>query len=116
MANAVAEKKKNEVAPVDALLSMFEAASSEGLENLTQDDLALPFLKILSGLDPILDDREDARKGDIYNTVTGQIYNSVGSSRLRKRRTPERVLYLGRDAEDGTLLGRQQGIRGRRRR
>jgi hypothetical protein len=63
MANAVAEKKKNEVAPADALLSMFEATSSEGLENLTQDDFALPFLKILSGLDPILDDREDARKG-----------------------------------------------------
>ena len=39
MANAVAEKKKNEVAPADALLSMFEATSSEGLENLTQDDL-----------------------------------------------------------------------------
>jgi hypothetical protein len=73
--NAVAKKsEKNEVATADALFSMFEEDSSAGLENLTQDDLALPFLKILSGLDPILDEREDARKGDIYNTVTGQIY------------------------------------------
>lgn len=55
-------------------MSMFEEQSGAGLENLTQDDLALPFIKILSGLDPILDEREDARKGDIYNTVTGQVY------------------------------------------
>ena len=73
MANAVAAKKKQEVATND-LLSMFEEQSGAGLENLTQDDLALPFIKILSGLDPILDEREDARKGDIYNTVTGQVY------------------------------------------
>jgi hypothetical protein len=82
MATAVAEKKKNEIAAADALLTMFEASSSEGLENLTQDDLALPFLKILSGLDPILDDREDARKGDIYNTVTGQIYKGKEGVRV----------------------------------
>ncbi len=73
MANAVAAKKKQEVASAD-LMSMFEEQSGAGLENLTQDDLALPFIKILSGLDPILDEREDARKGDIYNTVTGQVY------------------------------------------
>ena len=46
MANAVAAKKKQEVAPAD-LMSMFEEQSGAGLENLTQDDLALPFIKIL---------------------------------------------------------------------
>ena len=46
MANAVATKKKQEVAPAD-LMSMFEEQSGAGLENLTQDDLALPFIKIL---------------------------------------------------------------------
>ena len=41
----------------------------------SQDELALPFLKIVSGLDPILDDENvNARKGDILNTVTNKVY------------------------------------------
>jgi hypothetical protein len=54
--------------------SMFEADAGRGMENMGQDDLALPFLKVLSGNDPILDENEEARKGDIYNTVTGMVY------------------------------------------
>ena len=45
-----------------------------GNENITQDDLALPFLKVLSRQDPILDELDDAKAGDIYNTVTGEVY------------------------------------------
>jgi hypothetical protein len=63
---------KKELAVFD--VSMFEADAGRGLENMNQEDLALPFLKVLSGNDPILDENESARKGDIYNTVTGAIY------------------------------------------
>lgn len=62
--------------------SMFEMDAGVGMEDMGQEDLALPFLKILSGLDPILDEREDARKGDIYNTVTGQIYKGKDGIRV----------------------------------
>jgi len=72
MANNVAKKQESKVAKFDA--SIFEADAGKGLENVGQEDLALPFIKILSGLDPILDDLEEARKGDIYNTVTNQVY------------------------------------------
>jgi hypothetical protein len=72
MTKAVAKKENSELSVLD--MSMFEADAGAGNENMGQDDLALPFLKILSGLDPILDQNEEARKGDIYNTVTGQIY------------------------------------------
>jgi hypothetical protein len=72
MANAVAKKTSSEVAQFDA--SMFEADAGAGMENMGVDDLALPFLKILSGLDSILDELEDARKGDLFNTVTNRIY------------------------------------------
>ena len=67
----VAEPKSANVVPLE---SLFEADAGKGNENVGQDDLALPFLKILSGLDSILDDHETARKGDIYNTVTGGVY------------------------------------------
>tara|TARA_R110002124_G_scaffold195798_3_gene362849 strand:- start:287 stop:1069 length:783 start_codon:yes stop_codon:yes gene_type:complete len=72
MAKAVAKNDDNAVAVVDE--SLFEADAGAGMENMGQDDLALPFLKVLSGNDPVLDERDDARKGDIYNTVTGAVY------------------------------------------
>ena len=67
----VANKQEGNVVQFDA--SIFEADAGKGLENIGQEDLALPFLKILSGLDPILDEFEEARKGDIFNTVTNAI-------------------------------------------
>ena len=53
---------------------MFEADASAGIQNVSNEDMALPFLKIVSGLDGILDERDDVRKGDIVNTVTGEVY------------------------------------------
>ena len=76
----VAKAENTAVAAFDA--SMFEDDAGQGMDNMGQEDLALPFLKILSGLDPILDEREDARKGDIYNTVTGQIYKGKDGIRV----------------------------------
>lgn len=68
----VAVKENTAVAAFDP--SMFEADAGQGLGNISQEDIALPFLKIVSGLDNILDEREDVRKGDILNSVTGQAY------------------------------------------
>ena len=68
----VAVKEQTAVAAFDP--SMFEADASQGLEKVSQEDMALPFLKIVSGLDSILDEREDIRKGDILNTVTMEAY------------------------------------------
>ena len=49
----VAEPKSADIVPME---SLFEADAGRGNENISQDDLATPFLKILSGNDPILDD------------------------------------------------------------
>ena len=68
---AVATKQNTAVAAFDP--SIFEADAGRGTENLGQEDLALPFLKDLSGNDPVLDENDEARKGDIYNTVTGEV-------------------------------------------
>ena len=51
--NEVAEKKSAEIIQFDP--TMFEDDAGMGMENMGQEDLALPFLKILSGLDPLLD-------------------------------------------------------------
>ena len=54
--------------------SIFEADAGKGMEGMGQEDLALPFLKILSGLDSLLDTHETARKGDLFNTVSGDVF------------------------------------------
>ena len=40
-----------------------------------RQDLALPFLKVLSRQDPVLDDLENAKAGDILNTVTNEVFS-----------------------------------------
>jgi hypothetical protein len=80
MTKDVAEKKNSEVVVFDA--SIFEADQGIGLENMGQEDLALPFLKVLSRQDPTLDDLENAKAGDIYNTVTGDIYKGKEGCRV----------------------------------
>ncbi len=74
--------KKGETAVADFNPAIFEADAQVGLKNLDQEDMALPFLKIVSGLDPILDEREDVRKGDIVNTVTGEVYKGKDGIRV----------------------------------
>ena len=77
---AVAKQQTGELAEFDAAL--FEQFAGAGMENMGQDDLALPFLKVLSGNDPVLDENEEARKGDIYNTVTGALYKGKEGVRV----------------------------------
>lgn len=60
--------------------SLFEADAHSGLENMDQQDLALPFLRILGQLSPQVNKRdskyvEGAEPGMIYNTVTGELYD-----------------------------------------
>jgi len=62
--------------------AMMEQDAGQGMENMGTEDLALPFLKVLSGNDPVLDENETARKGDIYNTVTGIPYKGKEGVRV----------------------------------
>ena len=71
---------KKESAPLPA--NVFEGDASKGLGEISQKDLALPFLKILAQLSPEVNKRdgkyvEGAEAGMIYNSVTGELYNGV---------------------------------------
>ena len=70
--NDVVEKGTAEIIQFDP--SLFEDDAGMGLENMGQDDLALPFIKILEALSTELDNLPTAQRGDLYNTVTGQVY------------------------------------------
>lgn len=53
-------------------------AGMTGFENVKSDDVAIPFIKILQALSPEIkkgpDKIEGAEEGDLYNTVTGEVY------------------------------------------
>ena len=75
--NQVAEKKNNALATFD-----MEADAAQGAQNISQEDLALPFLKILGQLSPEVNKRdgkyvEGAEPGKIINTVTNELFDKI---------------------------------------
>ena len=62
--------------------NLFEADADAGSQNISQEDLALPFLKVLGQLSPEVNKKdskyvEGAEPGKIYNTVTTQLYDEI---------------------------------------
>ena len=60
--------------------TLFEADANAGSQNISQEDLALPFLKVLGQLSPEINTRDakyikGAQPGMILNTVTGDYYD-----------------------------------------
>jgi len=75
--NQVATKKEGALAA-----NIFEADANQGSQNISQEDLALPFLKILGQLSPEVNKRdgkyvEGAEPGKIINTVTNELYDTI---------------------------------------
>ena len=75
--NQVAEKKEGALATVN-----FEADAYQGAQNISQEDLALPFLKVLGQLSPEVNKRdakhvEGAEPGKIINTVTNELFDEI---------------------------------------
>jgi len=72
--------KKEEAGAV--VINMFEADANQGTNNMSQDDLALPFLKVLGQLSPEVNKvhakyLKGAEPGMILNTVSSQLYNGA---------------------------------------
>jgi hypothetical protein len=71
----------NEIkAKTNGSVTLFGNDLSKGFENMTQDDFALPFVRILGQLSPQVTQGdakfiEDAKPGMIYNTVTNDLFD-----------------------------------------
>lgn len=71
--NEMVEKEEGQVVEFDS--SIFEDDAMD--EKLGKDDLAIPFLKVASRQDDQLDELVGANVGDIYNSVTYQVYSGA---------------------------------------
>ena len=80
MAKANVVKKEESQLPALSL-DLMEGDAHSGLENISQDDLATPRLKVLMQLSPELEELEGAKAGMIFNTVTSDLYD--GSNGIR---------------------------------
>jgi hypothetical protein len=74
MSNEVVAKKET------GSLALFGNDAAKGFENMTQEDLALPFLRILGQLSPQVTEGDakyvsNAKPGMIYNTVTSELFD-----------------------------------------
>ena len=58
-----------------ALASTFEEDASSGFNGMTQEDFALPFLKLLTSTSPEIGEMEGAMPGMILNSVTNELYD-----------------------------------------
>ena len=76
--NQVAQRKTTQVVASE-LDKMLEADAGVGLENITTEDMQIPFIRIIQALSPQLqkDDPlyiKGAEQGDIFNTVSQEIF------------------------------------------
>ena len=79
--NQVAQRKATNVVASE-LDKMLEADAGVGLENITTEDMQIPFIRIIQALSPQLqkDDPlyiKGAQQGDIFNTVSQELYRET---------------------------------------
>ena len=73
-------QKKEEAGALST--NLFEADANAGSQNITQEDLALPFLKVLGQLSPEVNKQNakfisGAEPGMIVNSVTKELYDGA---------------------------------------
>lgn len=71
MSKNLAEKAETALTTVTS----FEEDAQSGFDGMNQDDLALPFLRLLTATSPEVGEVDGAMPGMVYNTVTGQLYD-----------------------------------------
>ena len=69
---ALAEKTQSTAL---AIATAFEEDASSSFAGMSQDDFALPFLRLLTNTSPEVGEIDGALPGMIYNSVTGQLYD-----------------------------------------
>ena len=93
----VSKKAESNVIPFD--IANMEADAGLGLENITREDLALPFLRMLTAEKA---EEHDAKGGDIINSVTGEIFSKAEGIKVIPCVYPRRYIeWADRDSEDG---------------
>jgi len=94
----VSTKNESNVIPFD--VASLEADAGLGLQNITSEDLALPFLRILTA--EKAEAHEGAKGGDIINSVTQEVFDKTVGIKLAPCVYHRRYIeWAPRDTEEG---------------
>lgn len=63
---------KKDLAVID-----FDADSGLGLENITSEDVAIPYINIIQKVSPALEEIEGSKPGDLFNSVSHETYKEL---------------------------------------
>jgi len=73
--NEIMEQEAGHTSTALTITQAFEEDANAGFEGMSQEDLALPFLRLLAANSPEIGEVESALPGMIYNTVTGELHD-----------------------------------------
>lgn len=76
--NEIAQKTSGEL----VLATSFEDDASNGFAGMSQEDFALPFLRLLTNTSPEVGELEGALPGMIHNTVTNELFDGKKGVRV----------------------------------
>lgn len=90
--------------------SAYADYAGAGFENQTSDDYTVPFIQILQGLSPQLQDNDDLKQGMLINTVTGESFSGKDGIGFVPATTQHvYVEWKPRDAGGGFVAVHQPG-------
>lgn len=67
--------KKSEASVALALMTDFEGDAHHGFDGMSQEDFALPFLRLLTNTSPEVGVMDGAMPGKVLNSVSGKLYD-----------------------------------------
>ncbi len=76
--NQVATTPENSVAPFSTELPAYmDPTRARGSEDVRASDMVLPRLEIVQATSPIKEDNPDIREGELFNSVTSEVYSDL---------------------------------------
>lgn len=106
----VAVKKETAVALPQEMLGAFMEDAGAGTENIGADDMKIPFIRVLQPVSPQLKKKDGAyiagaEAGDIFNTVTGQLWKAEDGCKVIPCGYVKKFLEFGPYLEGGGFKG-----------
>lgn len=104
MAKELTKKEESAVANIDDLRKEYAGA---GMDQMEQEDIRPPRLKLAQALTPELDDIDELKAGKFFNNITQKIYPSMRIIPIKFFKTF--VLFAPRDSGESVLARADDG-------
>ena len=104
------KEEKTAIALPEEMLGAFMEDAGAGTENIGADDMKIPFIRVLQPVSPQLKKKDSAyipgaEAGDIFNTVTGQVWKAEDGVKVIPCAYVKKFLEFGPYEQGGGFKG-----------